>query len=465
MLPLRPSQSQGVDFLSTHPRAILADDAGLGKSCQSIRAADALGAARILVICQAIGRVSWEIEFPKWQTIPRQVIVYGKDTKDIPPVGPLVVIAAYSSLSTAAHRERLKKLLYRSMMFGGFDVAIIDEGQHLSHPKSGRTRATYGTTMDIKGGVLDIAEPRNVWVLSGTLQRNNISELFPHLRALFPGVLAHLFGFVPTLKDFVARFCLEAETPYGRQIIGNNPEQVAVLREALRPFILRRTKRQVATELGAVQHVTLPLPIDPKEVTRLARENAGLDEWLDELDAYPDPAGITLTPPPNASAQWRALGILKAAPAAEWIENFLTTYPDKKLIVFAHHRDVIADLEKRLASFRPLVIQGGVSDRGRAEAAFLFQNNDLYRLLIGQTIAAGTSITLTAASTVLMLEPEWVPADNYQAISRAHRIGQTEPVVAYYGFAAGTIDERIAKRAERKAKDFDQLFEPLTSAA
>jgi SWI/SNF-related matrix-associated actin-dependent regulator of chromatin subfamily A-like protein 1 len=465
--PLRPSQVEGVDFLSTRSRAILADDAGLGKSVQSIRAADGVGAARVLVLCQAIGRVSWAIEFPKWQQIDRQVIIYDKNTKVIPPTGPVAVIAAYPTLSRATDRERFKRMLFRAMVFHPFDVVIIDEGQHLSHPKSLRTKAVYGSTMDITGGVLDIVEATRVWVLSATLQRNNASELFPHMRALFPAVLAHLFGYVPTYKDFVSRFCNEAVTPYGKQIVGNNQEAVAQLREAMRPFILRRVKRDVAAELGAIQSITLPLPVDPKEVLELARGSgeAEMDEWLDLLDDYPDPAGITLNPPPNASAQWRALGLLKIDPAVEWIEDFLSTYPDKKLIVFAHHRDVIDALHQRLAHYLPAVIHGGVLTERRVVEANAFQNDPKARLFIGQTIAAGTSITLTAASTVLQLEPEWVPADNYQAVSRAHRIGQTEPVTVYYGFAAGTVDERIAARAKRKADDFSNLFDPLTSAA
>lgn len=459
---LRPSQIVGVDFLSTLPTAILADDTGLGKSAQAIRAADKVGAKRILILCQPIGRVSWAIEAPKWQTTERQIVQFDKDTKHI-PAGPLVLVAAYSSLSRVVDRTRLKKMLKTVGVFGGFDLVILDEAHHLAHPKSARTKAAYGNTMDKSGGVIDLVEAPRVWLLSATLQRSNASELFAHLRALFPAILASIFGHVPTHAEFIERVCRTAETPYGTQITGNDPVAMSVLREAMRPFILRRVKRDVAKELGEVQHVTLPLPIDPKEVILAAREDNGtMDAYLDALDA-----GLVAeeSDPPGTATLRRHLGHFKAKAAVEWIEDFLEANPDRKLIVFAHHTDAINLLVERLGRFNPSVIDGRTPPGSRQLEVRAFQEFDSVRLFIGQTVAAGTSITLTAAHDVLLLEPEGVPADNHQAIGRADRIGQTQPVTAYYAYAAGTSDERYAARAKRRAADFDHFFQPLTTAA
>jgi SWI/SNF-related matrix-associated actin-dependent regulator 1 of chromatin subfamily A len=169
--------------------------------------------------------------------------------------------------------------------------------------------------------------------------------------------------------------------------------------------------------------------------------------------------------PVNVSALWRTLGEFKVEPAIEWITEFLDNNPDRKLVVFAHHRAVITALHIGLARYSPCVIDGSTPPARRAEEVDLFQLNPLARLFIGQTIAAGTSITLTAASDVLMVEQEWTPADNYQAISRVHRIGQTEPVTVYHAYAAGTVDERIAARAKRKTADFNDLIEKLTEGS
>lgn len=360
---LRPSQIEGVDFLSTRRRAILADDTGLGKSAQSIRAADKIGARRILILCQAIGRVSWAIEAPLWQTIPRQIVQYDKTTKEIPP-GNVVVIAAFSTMSRREDLARLKKLLDKSNVFQGFDALIIDEAHHLGGAKSARTKAVYGGTLDIAGGLIALIQAEYVWLLTATLQRGNATELFPHLRALFPHVLAKLFGYVPTLKDFTNRYCKTQETPYGTQIIGNDPTTIVELREAMRPYILRRRKRDVAKELGEVQTIMVPLEVDPKEVARVAQENqaSALSDFLDALDTGNADENIV---PPNSAAQWRALGILKAEAAAEWAAEWLDNNPGEKLVVFAHHTDVLEALAKRLFRYGLVAITGATTPSTR----------------------------------------------------------------------------------------------------
>lgn len=455
---LRPSQVQGVDFLSTLRNAILADDTGLGKSAQSIRAADQIGARRVLILCQPIGRVSWAKEVPLWQTLPREVVQFEPSTKAL-PLGDCVVIAAFSSLSRKADLARLRKALWNAQMFSAFDLVIIDEAHHLANVASGRTKAVYGKTMDIAGGVIELVEAKRVWLLSATLQRNNASELFPHLRALFPEVLAKLFGFVPKAKDFIERYCKLAVTPFGANILGNDPDTIPELREALRPYILRRLKKDVARELGPIQNVTLPLPIDPVQVKLAARADSDMLAYLDALEAG---AVSEDDLPVIVSALWRTLGEFKAAPSVEWIKEFLDNNPDRKLVVFAHHRAVISTLLAGLAQYLPCGIDGSTSPGRRAGEVDTFQTDPKARVMIAQTIAAGTSITLTAASDVLMVEQEWTPADNYQAVSRVHRIGQTNPVTVYHAYAAGTVDERIAARARRKAADFDDLIGQLT---
>jgi len=458
---LRPSQIDGVDFLSARRAAILADDTGLGKSVQSIRAADKVGARRVLVLCQAIGRVSWALEFPKWQLMSREVMVYENRTPSI-PTGPLALIVAYSTLSTAHSRKRLERLLSVTGAFEGFDVVILDEAHHLAHPKSARTQAVYGSTLDRKKGVLDLVDAKHVWPLSATIQRGNAGELFPHLRALFPHVLAKLFGFVPTHKDFLGKYTIQQKTPYGLQVLGNNNDKIAELREAMRPYILRRAKRDVAAELGDIVHIPLPLEVDPKEVAERAREIelAAFFEGIDGMDI--DDVGEL---PLHVARQWRALGEMKVQACVEWARDFLDQNPGQKLVIFAHHREVLDRLHAELAAYLPCVIHGGVPAGTRVKEVSEFQGNPKARVFLGQTIAAGTSITLTAASTVLMVEQEWTPADNYQAISRVHRIGQTEPVTAYYAYAANTLDEKIAARARRKAADFETLMDPLTKKA
>lgn len=454
-LPLRPSQTTGVDFLSTRQVAMLADDTGLGKSAQAIRAADRIGAQRILIICQAIGRVSWALEIPKWQTIPRDVVQFDSRTKMIPPT-PVAVVAAFDALSRPSARARLRKMLHQSQMFGTFDAVIVDEAHHAANPKSNRTKALYGAKMDLAGSViLDVSgrEAPKVWLMSATLQRKNAGELYPHLAALLPEVLVKLFGFVPRLDDFVNRFCVVRDTPFGQEITGNNPDTIGELRDALRPFILRRAKKDVAAELGEVLNITLPLPLVSGSIKTDAL-TAQLDAAGDDEDLPPDP---------SAAEERRLLGVAKTPAAVEWIKDFLDADPSVKLAVYARHREVLDTLAGALAAYNPLRIDGSTSPGQRTARVQQFQSDPASRLFIGQNVAAGTSITLTAAHHILLLEPEGVAADNHQIVSRLHRIGQTHPVTAFYGFAAGTADERYAARARRRAEDFERFIGALTT--
>lgn len=463
MTQLRPSQIEGKSFLAARRRAFLADDTGLGKSAQSISAADEIGAKRIIVLCQAIGRLSWALEIPKFQTIPRTVVQFDGATKALPD-GPMALVVAYSSLSIKKHRDRLFRLLDADT--SRFGAVIIDEAHHLSNPESNRTEAVYGRALGLLGGLLVRANAPlpPVWLLSATFQRKNAGDMYAHLRALFPDVLWDLFGgTVPDPDTFVEKFCITRETHYGLDVVGNNPIMIDELRDAVRPHLLRRVKKDVAQELGEVQRVVLPFEVDQAKVRADVLKEGGvpgeLDTILDGLDMDSDMPDL----PPSAATERRVLGVHKLPPAIEWIEDFLDADPSRKLVVFAHHVEVLLRLEQALKRFAPAVVHGSVNTSKRAADVNRFQTMSDCRLFIGQTIAAGTSITLTAASTVLLLEAEGVPADDYQAISRVHRIGQTEPVTAYYAFAAGTADEKIVTRARRRADDFEHFIGALTT--
>lgn len=345
-----------------------------------------------------------------------------------------------------------------------FDVAILDEAHHLSNPKSARTKAVYGPRLDLSRGALGFAGVSRVWLLSATIQRNNVSELYPHLAALFPSVLTQLPGPFPTIHTFTRRYCLVRHTSFGDQIVGNNKETVSELREALRPHILRRLKRDVAKELGDIQHITLPVAVSAAAVAHLLNERAmaDLDQFIERLEnGKVDGTNI----PANVSQLCHALGELKAHEAVTFLTDMLDADPTLKVVVFARHLSAIDILADGLRQFGPVVVHGGVTSANRAAAVDQFQTEGNTRVFIGQLAAASTSLTLTAASTVVLVEQAWTPADNYQAISRVHRLGQSEPVTAYYAYAADTVDERISRILRTKTADFEHLLSPLTTVS
>lgn len=449
-----PYQEEGINFLSSRRSAILGDDAGLGKSMQMILAADRLGLDRIIVLCPAIGRVSWSLQFQTWDRTKRPVVLF-PDADEI-PTGPVAVIVTLDWLSRKGNVLALRKKM------GRMDVAFIDEVHYLKTPSANRTKAVYGARGNFKNAVLEGVP--YVWAASATLTPNHAGELYTHLRALLPDVLRELFaGDLPTKQQFEARYCNVRHTTFGMKVDGNNRHTIPQLRDAFRPHFMMRRKADVLDDLPPIECVPLPLEVADKELRAAAVDAFFADVPPEQLTSDDDMMtllGSALADPAVASRR-RALGLVKIEPTVEWAKDFLASAPDRKLVIFAHHREVIdkvAHLMGCLVDYRSVKIHGGTTTAEKAAAVEAFQTDPKVRVFVGQTHAAGTSITLTAASDVLLVEPDWTPANNYQAISRCHRIGQNAGVIARFAYAHGTIDERISNLLRRRAADQAQLF-------
>ena len=453
----------GALFLANSPRAFLADDTGLGKSLQALMASKMTGSDRLLILCPAIAKVSWPIELSRWRPgLP--VVVIDRETRSI-PCGPVAVVCNYEATSGTTGRARLGGLL---RMTAPFDVAILDEAHYLRTPTAARTKAVYSARLDLKHSLLGApgALPKFIWALSRDPQKRNAGDLFPHVKALFPEAFVDKFPGGMTYTAWRDRYVNHYDNEYGRKYGTNNAIMLPELKAGLHRYILARRKADVLSELGPIQYVDLPLPIaslDRKLITSFS--SGELDRLL--LGAFTEGDDLALKvaamdpedPANNAAKMRKQLGLAKVPAATEWIEDFLNTNPDRKLIVFAHHRDVISTLSEALTAkgFGHRVVMGGTPPDARAKAVSDFQGSGGPRVFIGQTIAAGTAITLTAASDVLVLEAEYLAADNYQAISRAHRIGQKETVTAWFAMAADTLDTAIMRVARARARDADKL--------
>jgi SWI/SNF-related matrix-associated actin-dependent regulator 1 of chromatin subfamily A len=151
----------------------------------------------------------------------------------------------------------------------------------------------------------------------------------------------------------------------------------------------------------------------------------------------------------------RELGLLKVGPTIAWVQERMASAD--KLLIFAWHHDVIEGLHKELLEFDPVVVTGRSTPAARALAVEDFQTRPGTRLFIGQILAAGTAITLTAANEVAIVEPSWVPGENVQAIARAHRLGQRDSVLASFLYLPGTLDERIIQVFRKKAAEISVL--------
>jgi len=437
---LRPYQETGRDFLAARRRAGLLDEPGLGKTTQALAAADQLGLGRILVVCPAIGRVSW-IKEAEHQHMPRKVML--ADGKPI-PAGPVLVIASFDQIGLAQNkplRDQLRK--------SAFDLVVVDEAHYAKSHAANRTKALYGKTSNLIGGLCDGVD--HVWLLSGTLMPNHAGELWTHVNALFPEVYPDLgFNKLLTRVQWEDKFCKVRDTVYGRQITGSR--NLEVLREAMAPHFLRRRKADVLDDLPPLDFVDQEIEVTaPEDVANLLPDTyQGLsdDEFLEAL------AGQEA----HLATQRRALGIAKCAGAAAWADDLLQSGA-KKVILFAVHKTVIERLATYLADFNPVCLDGGTPHPDRLAAVDRFQMDPACRVFIGQIQAAGTAITLTAAKDVAIVEPSWTPSDNYQAACRAHRIGQKDGVLCRFLFAPGSLDARIMRVCRRKAAEIATMFE------
>jgi SWI/SNF-related matrix-associated actin-dependent regulator 1 of chromatin subfamily A len=440
-----PFQKEAVARVAKGDQVYLGFDPGLGKSRTALDAARERKAKRILIICQASGRYVWENEAKKWY--PGLPVVTIRNPADLGRLGDNgLVIITYGLLS-------IKESPFVSLIAkrAPYDMTILDEAAAVKNPGANRTKAILGKMLPKLGYVLP---------LSGTPAPNHAGELYPILRALHPKAIEGAAGQPMLQWQFEDTFCRVVSKRFGggrdiRVIEGskNLPE----LRRRLDGFMLRVRKEDVLADLPPIRYDVVPIGVDRQGIVNLPNvdPNTSDEELLKVLSGA--------TGDEHVMRLRRLLGLAKAAPAVEYIDEFMQGLPlGKKLLVFAHHTDVIRALLTGLADWNPVVITGASSPAERRVAIDGFLTQNSCRMFVGNTQASGTGLTLVGptckCSDVVFVESSFSPSDNVQAACRVHRIGQREAVVARFLTAHGTIDDRIQSILARKALDFSNLF-------
>ena len=429
---LYPHQETGVQWLLSHPRAGLFDDQGLGKTAQVIVAADRLqvdhGVAqprhRMLVIAPSVVVYNWASEMHRWSPQRRvQVVTTGRTEIDSKATAVIV-----------PHALLLKPAIVSQLR--GFEVTVLDEAHFLRNPNAKRTRAFF------LGADAVCRRSPHCWALTGTPMPNNPTELWPMLAGLSPGRLRdEATGKLMTYARFRDRFCVTVPSGYGNGLKVIGVQNAPDLRKRLQGFSLRRMKTDVLKSLPPIRFGTVVVDAD---------DAAGLDE-----QKYRGLSGEALLEElkrGEAFSTWRRLcGLAKVPAAAELLRNDLEGGM-RKVVVFAHHIEVIARLSELLAEFGVVSITGTTPPRVRSVAVTMFQNDPTIRVCLAQIVAGGVGVTLTAASDVVFVEQSFVPGENAQAADRCHRIGQTEPVLARFLALVGSVDEVLVDILLRKTE-------------
>jgi SNF2 family DNA or RNA helicase len=441
-LELDPHQVEGVALLARSPRFLLNWSPGTGKTPVAVRACVQVRARNILVICPPIAQRVWRTHFRDWS--------------DLPPAH--IQITPYSLVSTwGSNVLREARHLHEKAPFH-WDVVILDEIHNLKNSSARRTLGVYGPDIDLQGS--PIAGASFIWGLSGTPLLNHAGEFWTHLHALVPDTLKFHAGTMSE-DQFVDRYCTTQNTPNGVRILGSR--NTFELAQRVKPVVDRKRFQDVALGMPELRIVEHALPEDPTVSGPLRAELEGI---LDAL-GMPDLAFLEddelLAAVQSGSVSWstirRLIGQAKAPGVAELVSGMLDDALDDKIIVFAHHREVIATLENLLRHYHPLIIHGGTPGRARDDAITCFQGDPRRRLIILAVETASEAITLHASHNVVMAEFSPVPARNEQAIGRAYRRGQHHPVVARFVTMPGTLDARLMTIIARKTKDIASIVD------
>jgi superfamily II DNA or RNA helicase len=415
---LRPYQEQGVDWLAflrdAELGAVLADDMGLGKTLQTL----CVLRGRALVVCPKSVVHNWMDEIQRFRPGLRAAIYHGPKRQ--------LDRAADVTLTTYA----VLRLDASQLALEAWDVVVLDEGQAIKNLGSQTARAAFG----LKG--------KSRIVLSGTPVENRLEELWSAMHFANPGLLGGV-------TDFQER--------YANPIAAGNPDAASRLRAKIRPFLLRRTKREVLPELPPRTDTVLHVELDEAErsvyeAVRVATRKSVADKLAAGGGAL---AALEALLRLRQAACHAGLVPGQHAETSSKVERLVAALEDAvaeghKALVFSQWTSLLDRVEPHLraANIRFSRLDG--STRDRAAVVREFQDEGGPPVLIVSLKAGGTGINLTAADHVFLLDPWWNPAVEDQAADRAHRFGQERPVMVYRMVAKDTVEERILGLQEKK---------------
>lgn len=437
---LRPYQQRGYEWMCLMADAgaggCLADDMGLGKTLQSIsflaRTMEQFPGTQALVVCPASLIYNWEQELNKFAPHLKVVVYHGsqRNAALINDSATNVFITSYGTLRS--EEETLGALAYK--------VVFIDESHNIKNPAAKITRAVGNLKADY------------CFALSGTPVVNNTFDLYAQLNTILPGIFGSREFFKREYADPIDRF--------------GDEEKQQQLQKLIAPFVLRRTKEQVAPDLPEKTESILWCEMGDNQ--RLVYENLKeeirgsvfsdikekgigksrlniLQGIMKLRQACNSPLLVKDAEPPCADS-------IKTDLLFEELEQLLFNH---KVLVFSQFTgmlDLIAQSckTKSIAYFH---FNGQTPPAQRAKMVDDFQDeNNQTNLFLISLKAGNAGLTLTAADYVFLFDPWWNEAVQQQAINRTHRIGQQKNVFAYKMICKNSIEEKILQLQERKQK-------------
>lgn len=429
----------------------LADDMGLGKTLQTLsflqHVVEQHPDETHLVICPTSLLYNWEAELKKFLPALDYQLHYGAERVLDETVfrRAHVIITSYGMVRNDIQH-------FASFMFG---YVILDESQAIKNPASQVRKAV----MQLRG--------RNRLALSGTPVQNNTFDLYAQMDFLNPGMLGG--------ADF---FRTEFASPIDRN---GDPLAAARLRKLIYPFILRRTKEQVAKDLPDRTEMILWCEMGEEQrriydsyrqhyreslLGRIAEEGMGKSsiyilEGLTKLRQICDSPALLKDfreGPAGGDAGGPAISdrdnpvAHESVKLEELVREIEENTGAHKVLVFSQFTSMLALIREVLGArgIPYLYLDGSVSAEDRKAGVQRFQEDDTMRVFLISLKAGGVGLTLTAADYVYLVDPWWNPAAEQQAIDRSHRIGQINKVFAYRMICKDTVEEKILQLQAKK---------------
>lgn len=437
---LREYQLAGFEWLTrlaaNNLGGILADEMGLGKTVQTLAFLCAQqGDGPALVVCPTSLVTNWENEARRFTPRLKTLMLDGSNRsahfKSITNVD--LVITSYALLRRDI--DALREI--------DFSTAVLDEAQHIKNPETQNAQAAFAL------------RAKHRFVLTGTPMENSVRDLWSIMNFALPGY----FG---NRQDFRERY----ELPISR---GSAPDAQRRLSRRLRPFLLRRRKRDVAKDLPKKIEQVVPCNLT-------SHQRAAYDALLREIQQGLGSSGRNV----NAGAQrmkmltgllrlrqiccdLRLVGIDKEEASAklDLLEEIIEEAIDgeHRILVFSQFVSMLHFIRERLEKLEIQFCYLDGSTERRQEIVDRFQSDSAIPVFLISLKAGGVGLNLSAADTVIHFDPWWNPAVEAQATDRAHRIGQTRVVTAYKLIIRDSVEEKILRLQEKKRAEIDAAIE------
>ncbi len=437
---LLPYQKAGVAYATRAKRSFIADEMGLGKTIQAIAtleySSEKDDVYPAVIVCPPTLALNWKAEWNRW--LPHRRVSVVSNRKDFPePRTYDVVVVGYSNIQ---HWEK---------QLTGHNSYVFDESHYAKTPTAQRTKSAIKMAKSApKHGI--------VLCLTGTPVTNRPAEYASQLDII--GKLKEFGG----LWGFYRRYCNAFQDRFGQWNISGH-SHLDELNDRLRgTCYIRRTKSQVLSELPPVVHSPVLIEGTESGLKEYAKAERDIIKYITdrareialELGESPYSAAVVARIKAESNEHLVKLSVLRRLAAKakmpvveEWVKERIAD--GKKVVVAAHHRDIVDELAKKFGNLR---IQGDMKVTDIEEQKHKFQTLPVEEapVIVLSIQAAKTGHTLTAAQDIVFVELPWTPADLDQTYSRLHRIGQKGSVTATYLLTEGTIDEEIYSLIEKK---------------